>query len=370
MSKTVLIVVTHLLGTGHLTRALVLGRAFAAAGHEAHIASGGNPVHHADTTGITLHQLPALRSDGTDFARLMTPDGQLADGDYFTQRRLILTGLTQQLAPDILITELFPFGRRNLKSEFEALLAANPAHTRVFASVRDILAPPSKPAKADYAHAMIAQYYDGVLVHSDPDVIPLEASWPVIDALRGKLHYTGFVAPPSPRLIAGEGKDEILVSAGGGAVGDRLYETALEAARLDTGCWRLLVSGPDRVARLQAVAPPNALVEPARPDFREMLMRAAVSVSFCGYNTVVDLIQTGVPAVITPFDDGGEIEQMQRAIALGRLTGIEVLTSADLSPATLIAALDQTLAAPRRKPSEQGMQGAAKTVQTCLEFLP
>ncbi|MFC6790188.1 hypothetical protein ACFQE0_11510 [Methylobacterium komagatae] len=40
----VLIAVTHLLGAGHLTRAAALARAFAAAGHETALVSGGHPA--------------------------------------------------------------------------------------------------------------------------------------------------------------------------------------------------------------------------------------------------------------------------------------------------------------------------------------
>ena len=58
----VMIVVTHLLGTGHLTRALTLARAFAAAGDQVVLLSGGVPVGHLDFDGIALVQLPPLKS--------------------------------------------------------------------------------------------------------------------------------------------------------------------------------------------------------------------------------------------------------------------------------------------------------------------
>ena len=42
----------------------------------------------------------------------------------------------------------------------------------------------------------LREYYDGVLVHSDADVLPLEASWPVTRNTAQLLHYTGFIAAP------------------------------------------------------------------------------------------------------------------------------------------------------------------------------
>ena len=62
----VMIVVTHLLGTGHLVRAATLARAFDAARHQVCVVSGGMPVPHLDMDGLNMVQLPALRSDGVD----------------------------------------------------------------------------------------------------------------------------------------------------------------------------------------------------------------------------------------------------------------------------------------------------------------
>lgn len=120
----VMIVVTHLLGTGHLARALTLGRAFAAAHHEVQIVSGGMPAPHLVTTEVPLVQLPPLRSDGVDFTRLLNQNGQLATHEYRANRIEFLLDAFATFHPDVLITELFPFGRRVLKEEFLSLLSA------------------------------------------------------------------------------------------------------------------------------------------------------------------------------------------------------------------------------------------------------
>ena len=71
----VLIVVTHLLGTGHLRRAATLARAFAGAGHETVLASGGFPVPGVDMGAARFEQLPFVASDGVDFTRLLGAGG-------------------------------------------------------------------------------------------------------------------------------------------------------------------------------------------------------------------------------------------------------------------------------------------------------
>ncbi|MFW8633677.1 glycosyltransferase family protein [Cribrihabitans pelagius] len=372
----VLIAVTHLLGTGHLSRALTFGRAFAAEGHAVRVASGGFPAPQLDSTGVDLVQLPPLRSDGVAFTRLLGESGALADGAYLARRRTALCAALEDMQPDVLITELYPFGRRSLAPEFLALLEAAgtlPRRLVVLASVRDILAPPSKPQKAEAADAVIAAHYDAVLVHSDPAATRLEASWPVSPLLAEKLHYTGYVAPaPAAPHPEGAGKGEILVSAGGGGVGDALFACAQQAARLmPDHRWRLLVGGSDAAARIKALSerPSPAILEPARPDFRQMLEGAAASVSMCGYNTALDLLQSGTPAVLVPFDAGGETEQSLRAQSLAPLDGIAVVKAAELTPHHLCAALKAAMQAPGRPSGGFQFDGAARTVEIAAGLL-
>tara|TARA_B110000908_G_scaffold141941_1_gene169882 strand:- start:4945 stop:6090 length:1146 start_codon:yes stop_codon:yes gene_type:complete len=343
-----LIVVTHLLGSGHLSRALTLGRAFAAAGHQVSVASGGMPVAQLDHTGIELIQLPPLRSDGVNFTRLLDEDGQVASHSYLQTRQTLLAQTMQRLRPDVLITELFPFGRRSLKHEFQMLLqqAKDIETPLVLGSIRDILAPPSKPAKVEFANEMIKRFYNGILVHSDPNLTPLSLSWPVSAALERNLQYTGFVAPtPPPPHPMNAGKGEIVVSAGGGDVGAKLFKTAIAAAVQDPKrTWRILVGGANaqtKIKKLIPTAPANVQIEAARPDFRQVLNHANVSVSMCGYNTALDILQTGVSAVFVPFDAGGEVEQSLRAKALSEQSNIAVLKDADLSVETLILAIQK-----------------------------
>ncbi len=368
----VMIIVTHLLGTGHLSRALTLGRAFARRDHDVFVVSGGMPAPQLDSGGVTMFGLRPLRSDGTNFTRLLDEKGNPASPDYLAARTKALTQAVNRFEPDVLITELFPFGRRSLSEEFSAALTAALGMARrpvVLASVRDILAPPSKPAKAARTDEILERFYDGVLVHSDPEIVPLDISWPVSQMTREKLIYTGFVAPsvaaPHPD---GVGRGEILVSAGGGSVGQPIFRAAIEAARtMPNTRWRLLVGGRDaqtRISELRNTATdlPIAL-EPVRPDFRQMLSLAAASVSMCGYNTAMDLLQSGVPSVVIPFDDGNEVEQSLRAESLSRQPAIEVLSSTDLTADTLVAALSRTMVDGPRDPLIDGFDGAQKTVQ-------
>ena len=278
-----------------------------------------------------------------------------------------------------MITELFPFGRKSLRSEFDAALE----HAKtlqstplIFASIRDILAPPSNIKKVQDTENRIAQFYDAILVHSDPEIVPLEASWPISERLRPYLHYTGFVAPPKTSAHSDKlGEGEILVSAGGGNVGQSLFTAASDAALNDPKMrvWRLLVGGvnaPERCRDLRRRATSARLIiEPARPDFRKMLFHASASISMCGYNTTLDLLQAGTPSVIVPFDDGKDVEQSLRANALMRVEGYETDFKDRMRGATLLGALEIVTAKPARSDVPFRLDGAEETVRIVSDHL-
>lgn len=373
------ILVTHLLGTGHLSRALTLASACQAGGFKPQVISGGMPAAHLDISGIDLVQLPPVRSDGANFTRLLDDRGKPVTACLMAERSRAIIGAFGASPPDVLITELFPFGRRILQDEFEAALTAAKAMARpplILSSIRDILAPPSKPGKADQAEARLARFYDGVLVHSDPDVIPLEASWPVTPDVAAMLFYTGFIAAPqAPVENAGRnGDDEILVTAGGGPVGRRLFEIAILAARESgTRRWRLLVGGGDAAgvcAKLNdAARGAPVIVETARADYRSMLRRCAAAVGQCGYNTALDWLQAGVPGVFVPFAEAGEVEQSLRARSLHERYGYGLIAEDDLTSENLAKATEMAIERGRIAAGELKLDGGAESARIISDLL-
>lgn len=367
----VLVAVTHLLGAGHLTRAAAIGRALARAGHSVTLVSGGRPAPLVRTDGMTLIQLPPVGARVGEFATLHGEFvGEFASTRDLARRRDILLATFAEVAPDIVVTELWPFGRRVLAAEFRALVeAARAARPRplVAVSVRDILAQASSAAKLDATHDTLREVYDAILVHADPELVPLEASWPLAPDLRSRLAYTGYVdaedepCPPVP------GEGSILVSGGSSAAALPLYRAAIEAARLVPGRpWRILVGHGVADADLESLvraASGDTIVERSRPDFRGLLGRAATFVGQAGYNTVVDLLVAGTPAVLVPFEAGGETEQRLRARRLAALGLAAMLPEADLAPDALARLVRERLAAPRPAPARFRLDGAAETAR-------
>ena len=347
MSGTVLVTVTHLLGSGHLVRAANLARALAADGFSVTLASGGMPMRPMENEAFDFVQLAPVRTEGVDFRNLLDEEGQPITAERSAARLSRLEALAADLTPDVVVTEHFPFGRRQMASEFLGVIAAakvaNP-RVLVLSSVRDVLVKP-RLSRITQANQRIADLFDAVLVHGDASFLPLDRSWSVDAGLAAKLRYTGYLAEMSAAAPA-VANGEILVSGGGSAAALPLFRLAIAAARLGSvdWRWRILVGrgvAEDAFLRLVADAPGHVAVERVRPDFPVLLAGCAVSISQAGYNTVLDLVAARRPAIVVPFDAGSETEQAIRAEAMERaglalclrLSGGDAVTPAGLAAA-------------------------------------
>jgi predicted glycosyltransferase len=352
--------VQHLLGIGHLKRAATIAQALRAAGFEVTLASGGAPVE-----GIPVLQLPPAASDPS-FRNLLDEESKPVDEAWKVRRRELLLQAYRASKPDVLIVELFPFGRRQMRFELIPLLE-EAASRLVVCSVRDILEP--KPPREEEALACFARYFDRLLVHGDPRVAPFERSFSRAQRLEGSLYYTGYVA----QEMSANGKagaDEVLVSAGGGAVGRNLVEMAIRARALSAlrnSTWRILAGV--NAKELETLQIDGVIVERTRSDFTQRLRNCVVSVSQAGYNTVVETLQAGARSVLVPFAGGGESEQTLRATLLAQRGLVNMLEEDALSPAALAAAIDRAAAAPRPGAGAIDLRGARRSAELLREWL-
>lgn len=221
MKKRVLFHVQHLLGIGHLKRAEILAEAMAKAGLDVTVAFGGCPVREIPFKGAAVARLPAATIAGEDFSTLLDEAGTPVDEAWRAERRDALLDLWRKTDPDVVLIELFPFGRRQFRFELLPLLEAihvEKRRPRVACSVRDILVAKS-PARAKEAAETLNRLFDAVLVHGDPALIRLDETFSEASRIADLIRYTGYVSSPSNGSGSAVGAGEVLVSAGGGAVG-------------------------------------------------------------------------------------------------------------------------------------------------------
>jgi predicted glycosyltransferase len=357
--KRVFFHVQHLLGIGHLKRAATLARALRAAGFEVTLASGGMPVE-----GIEVLQLPPASSP--DFKQLVDEHGKPVDDSWKARRTAALLKAYSASNADALLIELFPFGRRQLHFELIPLLENAPAKL-VVCSVRDLIQ--RNPAREDEALERFERYFDRLLVHGDPQFIAFEQGFGKAARLAGKLHYTGYVVEEL-NANGNVGEGEVLVSAGGGAVGRRLLETAIRArplTQLRDRVWRILAGV--NASDLTGLQGEGLIVERARDDFMLRLRNCVLSVSQAGYNTVLETLQAGARAVLVPFAGGAESEQTLRARLLAERGLVQVVEEDVLTTATLAAAIDRAAAGPRPAAGAIDLGGARRSAELMQEWL-
>jgi predicted glycosyltransferase len=351
--------VQHLLGIGHIRRAAVLARTLAASGFDVLLVSGGAPLK-LDLGRARFHQLPPVRARDEGLRELSRLDGTPLDEAFKSDRVRSLLELFRAEQPDILMTEQFPFGRTQLRFELLPLLQAareRRPKPRVVSSVRDVVRRSVSPQRVHETLALL-RAFDTVLIHGDPKVIGFERSFAAWDAIRDRAAYTGYVADLA-HADGAAGKDEVIVSVGGGAVGAPLIEAAA-AARAKTALaghiWRLLGGANER----RTVD--GMVVEPARPDFRTLLRNATLSISQAGYNTVVETLACADRAVLVPFGTARETEQTDRASWLAERGLVVCLPAEALAPDTLAAAVGRALQGPSiRSFPPCDLNGAATT---------
>jgi len=368
--KKVVFYVQHLMGVGHVRRTVLLAQATQATGIDVTVVSGGFPNAILGNSGLNVVQLPPCKATDETFKDLQTENGSIADDVWRNKRRDMLIAAIDQIAPDMLLIEMFPFGRGMLAFELLPLLEHLTSLTRpplIVSSVRDILVK-KDPERQLRNVKRLNTYFDALLVHGDENFIKLDETFDHIGKLTPEIFYTGYVAPQHPfGTKSYTPSNEVIVSVGGGWAGIRTLRSALEARALSQNCgdhlWRLLV--PPFVAseiktELMANAPEGVIVEATRLDFLELMARATVSISLGGYNTLVDVLSTRTAAVIVPFVTDSETEQEHRTLALDKIGLVTHLDEKTLTPQSLADAVDKAAVSPPPK-APLDMNGAQTT---------
>jgi predicted glycosyltransferase len=170
----------------------------------------------------------------------------------------------------------------------------------------------------------------------------------------------------------------VVVTAGGGGDGKRLFETVLTGLRrrpdpVDFDC--LLVGGPllddaDR-ARLKALADgvPGVHLLDFTEEMTSYLGAADVVVSMGGYNSVCELLSLERPAIIVPRVRPRE-EQLIRAETLSRLGLVRMIHPDRLSPRLVMDAVTELLAEPAARRPRLRMDGLPGVAEALRAVLP
>ena len=315
----------HVLGIGHFYRSLEICRAIARH-HQTTLIVGGPPVA-LDAPGLAVLRLPGLQMDSS-FSTMVPCDPAHSLEAVKTARKNQLFAYFQAEKPDIFISELYPFGRKAFRFELDPLLAAiNEGalpHCHCYCSVRDILV--EKESGREKFEQRVVQlantYFAGILVHADPSIITLNETFSRLDDIHIPLYYTGFVTsaesdcpkkhPQSAgirqKLALAPTDKLIIASIGGGSVGSELLHAAIDACSLLQGSSSAHLQifcgpycGEETYQELLTKNRSHITIDRFTDHFPAWLAAADLSISMAGYNTCMNLVQAGIPALVYPF---------------------------------------------------------------------
>ena len=369
---------------------------------------GGRPIPEADLDARVVRiPLPPLRAGAQGIESV---DAECDLQAVMHDRQAQLVGAMEQICPDVLCVEFFPFSRWSLKSEIlntiVRLNQVNPS-AKVLCSLRDVptraksavLQPAIALAQRRDGDAMrfysvpfggihheylsfnrryyeevvpvLNQYFDAVLVHGDPKLSRLEDHFPWVADIDIPVVYTGFV---SEKLGDASRPDRapdryVLVSAGGGVEGLTLIVPCIEAwkqlAQDDAhdGCEMVIFAGAfidethfDALRELCGDGPFR--IERFTSNFLAWMKHADLSISRAGYNTCMNVLETQVSSILMPsiaMDD-----QVFRAQQLMGLGIVQVIHPDQLGVAKMAKAIAEMLESP--VPEHQlSMNGAEQT---------
>ncbi len=369
----------HVLGIGHLFRSLEICRALS--DHEVVLVSGGPEVEAKLPDHVREVRLPDLQMN-PEFKGLFSSRKDSSLEQIKADRQKCLSALFESENPDVFLVELYPFGRKAFRFELDPVLeelkGGNLPSCGVICSVRDILVEKENQVKHETRVVKtLNKYFDAVLVHADPNLAQLDETFDQCEEIQIPVIYTGYIArriktdaaqKKRRRLCIGDDELLIVCSAGGGNVGAPLLAATVKAFNhltVEKKCYLKVFTGPflepTDFDNLRNMAGTNVQIERFASDFLVYLAAADLSISMGGYNTTMNILTTGVPALVWPFVQNRE--QRLRAGRLAKEGLLTVLEDDDLHPQHLAGLMDSILAAPNSSHVKFNLDGAVNTAK-------
>jgi predicted glycosyltransferase len=382
---TIVLYCQYVWGMGHLFRSVELARALS--DHRVILVAGGQTVALDLPRHIECVRLPPLFMDELFTGLISGIPGRSVEAIQH-ERRQALTALFERARPEIFIVELYPFGRSAFAFELEPLLSEIRRNAygpvRTVCSIRDVLVEKRDPrAYEERVVESLNRWFDLLLIHSDERLLPLGDTFGRCKDIRIPMLYTGFVAPQPDREHARalrrewdlrSGAKKVVASCGGGRSGYRLLKSVLSA------CARLMKRRPLQLAAftgpfmpddefddLQARAGEGIVVRRFTSRFLEVLSAADLSISLAGYNTCMNLLTTGVPALVLPYRR--QREQPLRVEKLLPFLPLQVLEEQDLDVGRLMEAIERGWTLSRRTAPVPVRLDGAEATAAALEDL-
>jgi predicted glycosyltransferase len=314
-------------------------------------------------------KLPVFRreADGTLYAARLGVDMPMIE----SLRCEILRSAAAAFDPDVVVVDKTPLGLRDeLVPMLELLRERGRAH--IVLGLRNVEDDPAR-VRAAWAEAntlsAVQRYYDCAVVYG-----PTSSTGDALSCLDGvsmpvPVTHVGFVGnspatTPPDDLPTGY----LLVTVGGGSDGHFVIDTVLDAdEHMPMPFPIVIVTGPLMPAEDVSLLAKRCDGEHVRLfDFRHdmanVLAGARGVVTMGGYNTISEVLRTGVPALVIPRVRPST-EQLIRASQLVALGLADMLHPDLITPASMWDAVQQMVTRERRPIDSADYRGAERTAE-------
>ena len=325
MHKKVFFISQHNLGIGDFAQIKNISNALSLDSNiEVWHFSGGISLENNDEGNVILKQLPIIGRIKPDSGELQATGGKDITDVHKERAELLLEHFKKE-SPSMLITGFFPFSKHRLEGTLLPLLKCikeNYPETIILSSIRDIPVSDHGPFLKDCysdVNEIFKEYYDGILHHTDPNLIHF-SSIPFMDrTIHGiNIYETGFVSSANTNK---EQKYDIeydyLITVGGGWDGKKtIEESCINIRNKEPSAKIVIVCGPrmliDDINFIKDRFRNTTVLE--RVDDLEFYIRKSkIVISMAGYSTVPEIIKCKKPCVLIPRE--GSFEQINRARA-------------------------------------------------------
>jgi len=301
--------------------------------------------------------------------------------------------------PEIMVIEAFPFDKYGVKDEIIYLLniiKLNFPLTKIISSIGAYLGnihPYPKKEFMEKINYYLNKYFDLILAHTDPKVSKVEEEFELNDTNSNKVIYTGYVTYKSKsELIPKEKvikeiekynkytKKTIIVHVGGGDKSlDLLYIIIEISSSLDNYLF-LISTGPTineenyTILMEKSKNKKNIFITKYNPNLVDYLAVADLSINMAGYNSMMDILVSGVSSISVPKYNIKnkefivDQEQLLRCKKLKKLGFIDFVEPSEISLDNLKKKIIENTNI-KRKIKNINLEGRDKTASIILSLL-
>ncbi len=346
----------YVYGIGHFVRTVELARGLSKY-FSVYILNGGERVPNFDISSeINIIQLPAIYKD--ENANFLSPiDSNYSIDECFLIRQNIIYEAINNLKPEILITEHFPFGLlfKNEVLDLITRVKLLTPNAKIVCSVRDIIESARGSKYDKITLELLNKWYDMVLIHSDENYYHLKNSFSKFNEILVKHFHTGYIVNVNNSNVKTDNvKPIILASIAGGRLGKELLsllisshvllnQTIKHKLVLFTGAFESNIEKlKDEIRELNSND--IELYSFDRKSYLNYFSKADLVISLGGYNSIIESISNHKKLLVykREFTQGNE-EQDLRIKLFNELGLLDVIYKEDLDNVNIVDLIIKSL---------------------------